>query len=691
VKTTPTMKYKNGEYDAVANDPLFKEITKHYNDANDKLGQYQLKFGIIPQQSLGGALFSDLKFNKGIKGNIETLKKNLKDSIGSELSSYYAQDIDGREYKNLPIRYTRMVEDEDLNYNLAQTIADFWEHSAKYETSKNVEPMVLTLRSFIEGNASMNVAQRDAPEVDAKGIKKMGNLVKNITKTKEQANINRQLVDFLNDTIYGESEKKANIKSPFANLKYLVYNEKDTSNSGKPHKEYVYSLEDLKQKTGNQNLDYDHFTKGKEKNVGDYKVTLLRNDKILSVNKLGRNLNTLSATINLGGNVIAGTSHLLRGVASNFIEATGGKYFNNKNWAAAYKEYFKNLVNFSFLEDTRGGKGSLISQHLTHYGTFQGEFENELGHKIGAGVVNKLFRRSSMFFSLHGAEHLIQTTQMLAAMKHIKIDDGRGGKISLDKAFEIGKDGYRKIKDGVDWDEQKDNEFRDMIQSINKDRGNYSEFDKAGLSRLWWGKMLIMFRRHIMNGIKSRWGTEYVDYERGNATQGYYRSFMTTLASEFNEFRLNGKFRKLTSDEQYHMKKTLADLGMFAVLATILVPAFRNKDPHDKDLSDYMALFARRLQMDVSFYVNPLEWKKIIQSPVVTGSSIDKIYDFLHQAALSPSEEYQKDGSGYSAGDNKALHKLGKIVPGYREFLNLQDPQDLLKFYDLTKSSGGGQ
>lgn len=280
---------------------------------------------------------------------------------------------------------------------------------------------------------------------------------------------------------------------------------------------------------------------------------------------------------------------------------------------------------------------------------------------------------------------------MLAAMKHIKVEDGKGGMITLDKAFEIGKDGYRKVKDGVKWSEEDDNRFRDTIQSINKDRGNYSEFDKAGLSRLWWGKMLIMFRRHIMNGIKSRWGAEYVDYERGNATQGYYRSFMTTLASEYNEFRLNGKFRKLTADEQYHMKKTLADLGMFAVLATVLVPAFRNKDPHDKDTSDYLALFARRLQMDVSFYINPLEWKKIIQSPVVTGSSVDKIYDFLHQAALSPSEEYQKDGAGYSAGDNKALHKLGKIIPGYREFLNLQDPQDLLKFYDLTKSSGTGQ
>ena len=96
-----------------------------------------------------------------------------------------------------------------------------------------------------------------------------------------------------------------------------------------------------------------------------------------------------------------------------------------------------------------------------------------------------------------------------------------------------------------------------LIQSINKDRGNYSEFDKAGLSRLWWGKMLIMFRRHIMNGIKSRWGSDYVDFERGGATQGYYRSFMTTLASEYNEFRLNGKFRKLTADEQYHAKKTL--------------------------------------------------------------------------------------------------------------------------------------
>ena len=78
-----------------------------------------------------------------------------------------------------------------------------------------------------------------------------------------------------------------------------------------------------------------------------------------------------------------------------------------------------------------------------------------------------------------------------------------------------------------------------------------------------------MFRRHIFNGIKARWGASYVDYERGGATQGYYRSFMTSLSSEFNEFRLNGKFRKLTADEAYNAKKTLADIGMFAMLAGV--------------------------------------------------------------------------------------------------------------------------
>ena len=49
-----------------------------------------------------------------------------------------------------------MVEDEDLDYNLGQRVLQtFWESSSKYETAKNVEPMVLTLRSFIEGNASL--------------------------------------------------------------------------------------------------------------------------------------------------------------------------------------------------------------------------------------------------------------------------------------------------------------------------------------------------------------------------------------------------------------------------------------------------------------------------------------------------------------------------------------------------------
>lgn len=683
INTVPSNKYINPEYTRVSNDPVFKELSKHYSDANSKLGKYQLKYGIVPQQEHTNA-FSHFSFDKGLKGNLDVAKEGIKNNLSSKLGSYYAQDIDGKEYRNVPVRWTRFVPEEDLSYNMAKSVADFWESSSKYAAAKNIEPMVLTLRNFIEGNSFLKIDERDAPEVDAKGVRKLGNYVKNITKTKEQPNINRQLVDFLNDTIYGESEKKANIKSPFLNLKYMVYKKGDTSANGKPHREYIYSLEDLKKKTGAETIEHDHFTKGAEKDVNGYGVTLVRNDKILSVNKLGKKLNGISATVNLGGNVIAGTSHLLRGVASNFIEATGGKYFNQRNWASAYKEYFKNLTNFSFMEDTRGGKGSKISQLLLHYGTFQGEFLNEFGKNIGQGVANKLFRRSSLFFSIHGAEHMIQTTQMIAAMKHIKMGDG---KTSLFDAWETGADGNIKIKDGIKWDDKADNDFKNLIQSINKDRGNYSEFDKAALSRLWWGKMIIMFRRHIFNGIKSRWGASYVDYERGGATQGYYRSFITSLSSEFNEFRLNGKFRKLSPEESYNAKKTLADVGMFAMLAGVLVPAFRNDDDDKQGWDDYAALFARRLQMDVSFFYDPMEWKKVIQSPIVTGSTVDKFAGLFEQMAVNPSEEYQKDGAGYAAGDSKLVHKASQLIPGYRVLLNLQQPEDLLKFYGIKKEA----
>ena len=199
--------------------------------------------------------------------------------------------------------------------------------------------------------------------------------------------------------------------------------------------------------------------------------------------------------------------------------------------------------------------------------------------------------------------------------------------------------------------------------------------------------MIMMFRRHIFNGIKTRWGSSYVDFEKGNATEGYWRSFMTSMLSEVNEYRLNGKFRKFTPDEQYAAKKFAADIGLFSMLAFAIVPAFRNNDEDKQGVDDYVALFARRLQMDVSFFYNPLEWKKVIQSPVVTGSTIDKLYGLMQQS-LSPSETYEKDGHGYAAGDSKLAFKAKKILPGFRTAMNLMDPQDLLKFYDLQKTAG---
>lgn len=692
IKIVPAAQYKNAQYDNVKNDPLYKELYKHYQDGNSKLGQYQLKYGIIPQVSLGGGLFSDLKISKGIKGNLASLKSKVKDQFAANVSSYYAQDIDGKEYKNVPIRFTRMVDEEDLNYNLAQTVGDFWESSAKYQTARTVEPMIQTLRNFIEGNSFLRIDERTVPEVDAKGVKKLGNFVKNLTKNKDQSNINRMLVDFVNDVIYGEAEKKSNIKSPFLNLKFLVYKDGDTSINGKPYKQYVYSIEDLKKITGNEDITVDNFVKGKEKALNNHKVTLLRSDKILSVNKLGKGVNTITSTIALGGNILAGGSNVLAGVAVNFVEATGGKYYNVPEFFAAFKDYTKAITNFDFTEDTKGGKGSKLSQLFGHYGIFMGEFANEYGKNIGSGVVNKLFRRSSLFLLLHAGEHLIQGTHMLATMRHVKVRDNITGKdINLLDAYEKGEDGYIKIKDGVNWTEEDDAKFRDTLQSLHKDKGNYSDFDKAALSRLWWGKMVLMFRRHIFNGIKARWGKEYIDYERGDAVQGYYRSFMTTLVSEINEFRLNGRFRKLTEDEAYNMKKTLAELGMFAILALVMVPAFKDDEPHQTGMNDYIALFSRRLQQDVSFFLNPLEWKKVIQSPVVTGSTIDKFYDFFSQIAVSPSEEYERDGFGYVSGDNKAMVKLKKLIPVYGKIMSMQSPQEILKFYDLKLPVKSGQ
>lgn len=686
VSYQPNQKYLNPQFDGLMQDEYYRTLYNAYKTANDKLGFQGLKYGIVPQLSKGKNLFTNSMRQKGLKGKLGKIASNLREGLGAEEQMYYAENIEGFERKTVPINYVRLLEEEDLSFNLADSVAKFTGSAFKYEAMRSIEPQVMVLRNFINGNAYLSLNPRKAQQTTSKGAAKLKKGSRELFSV-EATRLNEQLNGFINDIVYGEQDERQLVKA--WGSRFVVYQKDDVSNNGKPMKEVVKNFEDLKAKLNRPDLNYSDFKIGQEQEINGYVVKLANKDWNLSLNKVGNTVGLVTALQNMALNVNSLVMNVGIGNISSFVEASGGKYFGLKDWAFAQKEYFRNVFTGAFFEDTRGGKQSKIGQFLTHYDAFQGEFEDELGRKISAGVANRLLRRDRLFVFQKVGEHQIQSVGMIAQMRAQKVPTKSGAAMNLYDAWELDQDGNIKLKDDAIWSEEDDNAFRNTLQGVNKElNGNYSKLDKAKLQRIWWGRALMMFRKHIYNAFKARYGKEEINYERGTVIEGYYRTFWGAVIDELSEYVLNRKFRKLTDQEKYAMRKLAADLGVVLTLFALFKAT--DDDDEDNEINDNFAFWSRRLLSDTGQYAPVIGWlelSKIVRDPAASVNTVEKYYGALSQLITDPDAVYERDGPGYTKGELKWKVKMGKIVPVYRQWLNAQNPEDMLKFYKLNVKS----
>lgn len=687
IKYTPVDSYRNADFQhLLQNDELFKTLYTTYKSANDKTGGQGLKFGIVPQVSKGENLFRDLRTAKSFKEGLSKTAEHARNYFGSKEQVYLAQNIEGNERKTVPINHVRLLEDKDLSYNLADGVSKYNASATKYAAMRHIEPEVLLLRNFINGNAYLGIDKRRAFQNNANGTKKLSRGAKELIPV-EAKRSNEMLNNFINDVVYGESDDRQVVK--LWNSKFVVYKKDDISNNGKPLKQRIGNFEDVRQMVGKPDLNYSDLKLGRETEINGHVVKLAQEGANLSLSKFGRQSTFLTAVQAIALNVNSLVSTLGIGNIGNFVEASGGKYFNLKEWGGAMKEYTKSLLSGGLLQDTYSERQTEISQLLKHYGAFQGQMTDELGKELTPGVANKLFTRSKLFMFMNASYHQIESTGMLAMLRNQKVQTNDGQTIRLRDAWVKDGDGNISLRKDIKWTQQDDDNMRNTIQGVNKDlNGNFSSLDKAKLQRVWYGRMIMMFRKHIYNAFKARYAGEQVNYEKGTVTEGYYRTFFNGLVDELKEYQLNGKFRQLTDQEKYARNKVGTDL---ATISALILGFKMTKDDDDKnEWNDYAALWSRRLISETVQYAPVVGWAdlaKMIKDPVASYNTIEKYTDALSQLATAPDEEYEKSGPGYTRGELKWKVKMAKIMPLYRQWVNIQDPTDLEKYYQLNVHS----
>ena len=626
--------YGSATYDAVKNDPVYIFLKKKYDIANLSLPKPdRLRYNVLPQQSTKGGSIFDLKSN---------IKENVK----------IKRDANGNAVKDVPIEFTRFIDETDVNLNIINSIFAFKSSAVTYKHISKTEPIARMIVNVVQGdkvlgNEFNGMTGRKVLETNAYG-NNIG-IQRSKDKLEKQLSLANQLIiNNINDYYYGEKDEDTGVifDSP-----------------------WITKVQDqIKLKFGVKNQN-------------------------VSINKVTRSLLTISNWTSMALNINSGIGNVIIGKIGSYAEAVGGRYWNVKDAAWAEKEVAKYFATFEVIKDMFANKdsgGHKYMQLMRHYDAVQGEFMDKNGLKITTGVAGKVFSTDTIFFLQHIGETNLQAQTMLALFKATKLPDGS----SLIDAYEVVND---KLQVKPSHQQYVTKEFERGIQNrlhaINKKiNGVYNSFDKNELQRHWFGKLMIQYRKHIYPILKDRLSTERYDFELGDISEGTWRVFFAKFLKDLQDLQWEA-FSKLvkgegyTEREAYAMRRTLYDLTLFTFVS--IFSAFLmgiEKDDDDWFLWQ-LTLQMRRLKDNLKLSTpTPYlagQLTELLNKPSVAVDQVSKYVDFFVMATTEPFGTYSRKSGMFDKGDSKLVAKFIKTFPITKPIYSFMNPQQQVAFYNL--------
>lgn len=389
-----------------------------------------------------------------------------------------------------------------------------------------------------------------------------------------------------------------------------------------------------------------------------------------SAAKITNGLMGYSALTSIAADLLKGVANNLQGNIQLIIEANAAEYFSRKDLRIGKVYYAKNLANFlgDFGKTT---PQSLVGQMIRLYDPMQGNFKDQYGRNVSPSTFAKLMRTDTLFFNQHFGEHEIQVSAMFALMNATKvIDKASGEEISLLDAYT--KYGVKDIEKHTDFTNVKKLDLQNRIHAISKKlHGVYNEFDKGTAQRYSGGRLLLMYRKHLIPGYKRRWGKLQSDQELGGAVEGYYRTFYNTMLKDLVRMKLNviQNWATYTPFEKAQIKRTLAEAVIIIGITTLILIMTKLFGGDDDDENSYAYNFVlyelTRMQSETASYISPRDAYRTIKSPTAMVSTIERLTKFVDQFLLTWDPEklnYQRDEGVWNKGDNKSWAYFLKLI-----------------------------
>lgn len=409
--------------------------------------------------------------------------------------------------------------------------------------------------------------------------------------------------------------------------------------------------------------------------------------KTLSLDKLADSIKSVASFTQIGGiNPIGAVANSLQANVQLLIEAHGGQYVNKAKLAKGKAEYYKAQASGDFIKDFNNGvPTSFLGQLATIYDAMQGEYLDKYGNKITGTTARKLFSSDSWFFGQYQGEHAAALTMMIGYLDSIEVTRN-GEKITLLDAYELGKNGKIKLKDGVILPGKASKNklisisAQNRLHAINERmHGIYNSANRPELKKHFLGRLLFMYKDFIVPGLKKRYKTIGADNQLDDITEGYYTTFFRHMKNDYKKMarQLIGLEKSnLQPWEKANLRRAVMEMGVvcltgFAVI--LLKGLFESGDDDDKKYLKHLLFLTMKLNHEMGIYFtlgdpqnkglpSAGEALKTVKQPFAIMGTIQRLFDLIDQVTNEPTEVYKRDSGVFQKGDSKVMAKLYKLI-----------------------------
>jgi len=310
---------------------------------------------------------------------------------------------------------------------------------------------------------------------------------------------------------------------------------------------------------------------------------------------------------------------------------------------------------------------------------------NELYRGSNQTYFSKKLRFLEPYQLQQRSEYVNQAPVMIATMLNTKV-----GEKTLWDAYD--EDGNWKTEEFGAMPENFQKEFKVKVdQIIKKLHGNYdSEGSPIKLKSRILGRMLVQFRTWMLEGFRSRVEREKPDIALGYTRKGRYRTGWETVlgtakgknAEELSGienvlFTLNQLARKLTLrgtkfDERFNevdaanMRANLQELMIYlGIMGTIIMlkGGLDEEENKNKRMAyNYLVNQLLRLQTDIVFYMNPIEFEKLTKYSIPAFKIVSDTSDWVDAVYRAVFEE-DEIKSGMYKGSSRLTRETSQMLP----------------------------